>query len=645
MPTGNWDDYINRNANVEDVLTEGDGSEKSPYLIKTPEQMAYVSYMSRRKGGSTARSPESGHYSYSFGYFKYFELSNDIDLSDHYWNGDTAIYDPDDYYYDNHGIQHNFKFNFIGNLNGKDHTIRGINGDSLFGPISQSNEGTLSRIERIIIEDANITNSNSFFCGKSYNVTIKNITIKNSTITQPESDKDNGSISCITTKGAGVIGIDIINTTINVTGNCTINAITGVLGGNGYDFDLINTVFMANIDLYINCKCQNKTIKYEGYMKSYYTLSSAHEQQTNNTLSLEIQANGNNIECYGMARTNYDINPVSFKNTVINKMIIHDCSQDSKIALGFHNYYYGYYLEQYYSNPRGYANQSKCYYNTIGSYTKQNIKPVLYSRYGGKYYDIYNSEEVDQLSKDINKGNGTPVNIEYLKELVKLVNFDSTISNHYVYSNKEKVKYAVFVAHAFNTIRYESCEGYSDDKNYNIYDCLMTTNNNLVYAYTRYYYLQGYKPHLGILYKNTLKNDMYYIYSTNKSNKITIPRWSYSAKESLLYKCRLPVDRFYNSTTSGVIKNTGYLYNQGDTVDASFISYNGVIYDVPEGDIDSSKIPYDYILEGEVNEDETGLMKVFTNGKWVDVQSIKVYKNGDWVDVKGVNVYSNGKWK
>ncbi len=93
--SGNWTDSGNY-----DIDWKGDGTESDPYLIETERQLAGIAYEVNNNGKTYSKV--------------YFEIENDLDLSDYYWY-------PIGYGYSAGKITQ-----FDGNINGKSHTITNL---------------------------------------------------------------------------------------------------------------------------------------------------------------------------------------------------------------------------------------------------------------------------------------------------------------------------------------------------------------------------------------------------------------------------------------------------------------------------------------------------------------------------------------
>ena len=122
--SGNWSSYY------ASSYAGGSGTSSSPYLISTPEQLARVSYR-----------VNSGYETSS-----YFKLTNNIDLSAHYW---TPI-----------GVG---SYKFSGNFDGQFYTISGMTQNSFYVCSSYNVQGLFGYCSSIKLK--NITLSSASLSG------------------------------------------------------------------------------------------------------------------------------------------------------------------------------------------------------------------------------------------------------------------------------------------------------------------------------------------------------------------------------------------------------------------------------------------------------------------------------------------------
>ena len=109
-------DYWTNYVTADTGFAGGTGTASDPYLIKTAEQLAYLSYMIYSGKGPVIIAGIYDHHFYYSG--KYFRQIADIDLSGHYWQP-IGI----QYYRDGTSIDHRY---FSGNYDGDGFTISGI---------------------------------------------------------------------------------------------------------------------------------------------------------------------------------------------------------------------------------------------------------------------------------------------------------------------------------------------------------------------------------------------------------------------------------------------------------------------------------------------------------------------------------------
>lgn len=142
------------NGNYANSFADGTGTVDDPYLIETPEQLAYLSYMVY-----SGNAPQSSGYYYNGTYFKQIK---DLDMSKYYWQPIGAMYDTS-----------NTQINryFGGSYDGGGHKITGVytyhNGTSnnsdkykgLFGYIQKQFSSSNTTIKNIVLENSIIKGS------------------------------------------------------------------------------------------------------------------------------------------------------------------------------------------------------------------------------------------------------------------------------------------------------------------------------------------------------------------------------------------------------------------------------------------------------------------------------------------------------
>lgn len=188
-------------ADTTEEFETGDGSLENPYQISSAEQLAYLSKMVYNGENFDG---------------KYFELTDNIDLTAHYWQPIGIVYDRGN-------SLKNYSFN--GNFNGNGHIINGLityDGDTyahtyqaLFGFISNN-----AIVSNVILTNTNI-NGDKFIGG------IVALTNSNSIV---EKCYVYGSISGNSVVG-GIVGYASENSTI--TNNINYSAVGGnsIVGG------------------------------------------------------------------------------------------------------------------------------------------------------------------------------------------------------------------------------------------------------------------------------------------------------------------------------------------------------------------------------------------------------------------------------
>ena len=171
---GEWNHF------AAEKYASGAGTKENPWVIKTPQQLAYMSQQISLGQGLDA----------------YYVLGADIDLDAHYW---TPI----------GSLLYNASAAFRGSFDGKGHIIRNMHinwysnstdklGFGFFSNIGSGTSGRWSEVKNIIFDNADVSNDNtsklpnSRYLGvlagaiKSYSK-VQNIIIRNSKINGPSS--------------------------------------------------------------------------------------------------------------------------------------------------------------------------------------------------------------------------------------------------------------------------------------------------------------------------------------------------------------------------------------------------------------------------------------------------------------------------
>ena len=119
------DGYWTDAGNYATSFAGGTGTEDDPYLISTPQQLAYLSYL-------VNNSSTNSQYA-----SLYYEQTADIDLSAYYWSGIGLFIDYNEYYV------------FSGDYNGNDYIISGlyIYSEQDGGIVEESGYGLFSLVE------------------------------------------------------------------------------------------------------------------------------------------------------------------------------------------------------------------------------------------------------------------------------------------------------------------------------------------------------------------------------------------------------------------------------------------------------------------------------------------------------------------
>ena len=171
---GEWNHF------AAEKYASGAGTKENPWVIKTPQQLAYMSQQISLGQGLDA----------------YYVLGADIDLDAHYW---TPI----------GSLLYNASAAFRGSFDGKGHIIRNMHinwysnsndklGFGFFSNIGSGTSGRWSEVKNVIFDNADVSNDNtsklpnSRYLGvlagaiKSYSK-VQNIIIRNSKINGPSS--------------------------------------------------------------------------------------------------------------------------------------------------------------------------------------------------------------------------------------------------------------------------------------------------------------------------------------------------------------------------------------------------------------------------------------------------------------------------
>lgn len=146
-------DFWTNEDNRATSFAGGTGTEKDPYLIETPSQLAYLSYLVMSGEGENHIVDSNGYNSYYSGY--YFKQIADIDLSGHIWQPIGLVN------YDSNVYQ------FSGNYDGNNFTISGIETTRVIS-IANYPQGLFGWIyveDGDSVEIKNIKITNSYFNG------------------------------------------------------------------------------------------------------------------------------------------------------------------------------------------------------------------------------------------------------------------------------------------------------------------------------------------------------------------------------------------------------------------------------------------------------------------------------------------------
>ena len=230
-------------GHAADSFAGGSGSQSSPYLIETAEQLALLSYNVYNGVGA------QDEYVYVDTYFKQIA---DIDLSTYPWV-------PIGVYYNLDGVLTDF--NFAGNFDGGGYTISGIkmlelfgepyNRRGLFGRVNGENCSIGAEIKNIVLTDSTITGGD--YVGALIGYAGLNVSISNCTVDVTVTGSGNyvggiagsydgnviqgcsadGEITGVGYVG-GIVGnstADISNCSVDATITGTGNCIGGIVGG------------------------------------------------------------------------------------------------------------------------------------------------------------------------------------------------------------------------------------------------------------------------------------------------------------------------------------------------------------------------------------------------------------------------------
>ena len=230
-------------GHAADSFAGGSGSQSSPYLIETAEQLALLTYNVYNGVGA------QDEYVYVDTYFKQIA---DIDLSTYPWV-------PIGVYYNLDGVLTDF--NFAGNFDGGGYTISGIkmlelfgepyNRRGLFGRVNGENCSIGAEIKNIVLTDSTITGGD--YVGALIGYAGLNVSISNCTVDVTVTGSGNyvggiagsydgnviqgcsadGEITGVGYVG-GIVGnstADISNCSVDATITGTGNCIGGIVGG------------------------------------------------------------------------------------------------------------------------------------------------------------------------------------------------------------------------------------------------------------------------------------------------------------------------------------------------------------------------------------------------------------------------------
>lgn len=244
---------------------EGQGTQESPYLISTPEQLFAIP-------NSTSA---------------YFKLANDIDLTYFSYEKQKPIE------------------NFLGNFDGDNFKIINLNliGDAttnnklylaLFSNIFNSTSHSVT-IKNVILDSASVTNrgygnSSSALIGSAYNVTVENCHLVNGVISADSSSSGlilNASnskiLKCSTSgtvsSGAGGAGI-LLNGDTNVNiedcfSTMTVSVVEGAVVGISSSYASLKNCYFAGL-LYVQQNNYNQNLRYPLAYKDTISVTSCY---------------------------------------------------------------------------------------------------------------------------------------------------------------------------------------------------------------------------------------------------------------------------------------------------------------------------------------------------------------------------------
>lgn len=252
---GNWIDYR------ASSFGGGSGTEDDPYLISTPEQLAYLAYMTNNALDPDCEYLDIGDYIFPLSYSgKYFKQTQDIDLSAHFWSsiGTVSI----------EGLMTGDSpyIGFGGNYDGGGFEITGMFTSSndiaggLFGVVMGVNmeQGATKEItiKNVTIKDSYVQTSVFFGMGAAGAIVAMIECIGTNVVI----DNCHNYSPVLTHNGSGVIGgitaeekssVSVSNCT-NYGGVLTTNFSTGVVNVNTYSSDDKYPIIVENCHNYGN---------------------------------------------------------------------------------------------------------------------------------------------------------------------------------------------------------------------------------------------------------------------------------------------------------------------------------------------------------------------------------------------------------